>query len=292
MKRFRNVLAYPSGLNLGDPAVSTAADLARRTGARVTVVWILDPSSSALDAKKQSRREKLLELTDELNESGVSAASRLLEGGKPSKVLVDQVRKHDFDLIVKTARPGDQDRDRAFSETAKRLLRTSPCPVWIVRTSPPDSPTKILAAISPYHHQEESRELDRVVLQVAAQLGQARDAQLAIASAWQPVAADGVLSKAQREEFLSEREGVARKNLRGFLTANGHTVPDDDIHFRLGNPAEVIAEIAQEINAELIVVGVAQRSTIKRWIVGSTAEDVLDDGATDIIGVGKPSSDS
>jgi len=49
-----------------------------------------------------------------------------------------------------------------------------------------------------------------------------------------------------------------------------------DFHVRVGHPAEQIVDFADEMNADLIVMGHRGRSPIARWLVGSVARAVID----------------
>ena len=46
-------------------------------------------------------------------------------------------------------------------------------------------------------------------------------------------------------------------------------------HFRFGDPAREIAQLATELNADLVVVGTQGRTGIGRMVLGSTAERVV-----------------
>jgi len=61
------------------------------------------------------------------------------------------------------------------------------------------------------------------------------------------------------------------------------------VHARLGNPAEEILSLAEEIGAELIIVGSHARSTVGRLLLGSVSEGVLH-GARCTVVVARPSA--
>lgn len=69
------------------------------------------------------------------------------------------------------------------------------------------------------------------------------------------------------------RLAAARSAIRERLAAS--PVPIENIEVRMGDPARGIAEFAQEIHAQLIVLPSYGRTGITRLVMGSTAERVV-----------------
>ena len=63
--------------------------------------------------------------------------------------------------------------------------------------------------------------------------------------------------------------------LRGLLASHSSDVPWNRVHLRAGSADKVIADVADELDAEVIVVGSAGRTGLRRWVMGNTVEDVL-----------------
>lgn len=282
MRRFRSILVYPTGLHGSDPSIETATDLARRTGASITIVSVLSPDSPLHEAWRPRRQARLDALTSQLTLQRISATSALLTARSPASALVDYVRKRRIDLVVKTARVGDGREARAFSAIAKELMRTCPCPVWTVRGPGDETRPVILAAIAPFHHDSESERLDRDVLEVAMQLADLRDVELHVASAWTPIAG-GYATRDEYEAYANAGKTGALRNLRAFLAP--HPITSANIHLRDGRAADVVSAVALELDAELVVVGSAGRTGLRRWILGNTVDDVLDTSAAAVLGV-------
>jgi nucleotide-binding universal stress UspA family protein len=290
MQRFQNILVYPAGLHASDAAISTATDLALRTGARLTVAWIVSREGRAPDTQRRRRAARLDGLRDQLRSWGVCADTVVLAGEDPAELLADCARERAIDLVVKTARPSDEPAARAFSGIAKELLRSSPCPVWIVRGPHDDVAPVILAAVAPYHHDGELERMDRDVLQVGAQLAELRGADLHVVSACQLLGANTMRRRVSEDEYadyLRTSELDARQSVLRFLRRN--RIPSRHLHLRLGRAAQAIGSVADEIGAELVVVGAAGRTGLKRWILGNTVDDVIDASVTAVLGV-RPAS--
>jgi len=54
-------------------------------------------------------------------------------------------------------------------------------------------------------------------------------------------------------------------------------------HLRVGLPADELPELAEELDAHLVVMGAVSRSTLKRLFIGHTAERVIDGLKCDVL---------
>lgn len=286
MQRFRNILVYPAALRESDPSVATATDLAHRTGASLTIVTVVSPDGQLAGVRRRKRGARLHSLASRLRLDGLTVQSYVLSSSSPARAIAEHVNTHRIDLVIKTARSTGEPDARAFSSTAKELMRTCLCPVWTVRPPKDDTNRVIVAAVAPYHHDAASELRDRDVLDVAVQLVELRDAQLHIASVWTPFGAGLVnrgITQTELDDYTRTGELSARRELLSFLAP--YDITGARIHVRAGRPGEIISAIASSLDAELVVVGSAGRRGIKRWLFGNTVETVLDDTDTAVLGV-------
>jgi nucleotide-binding universal stress UspA family protein len=70
-------------------------------------------------------------------------------------------------------------------------------------------------------------------------------------------------------------EMQTREQIRELLRRSVPAPAADQIEVRFGRPAQVLHETAQEADADLIVVGAKRHRPLSRWIVGSTAHDLV-----------------
>ena len=59
------------------------------------------------------------------------------------------------------------------------------------------------------------------------------------------------------------------------LVADFH-VPAENLHCEAGGVAEVLCRLAHHLSADVMTMGVVSRGAVKRALVGSTAESVLE----------------
>jgi len=87
--------------------------------------------------------------------------------------------------------------------------------------------------------------------------------------------------KKDDKDLMRPLADIARKMMRKFLKSVGKKAPKNKALRRLdslqvsGVPAKRIVEVAEKLNARLIVVGTQGRSEIASLIIGSTAEQVV-----------------
>ncbi|MCG8419498.1 MAG: universal stress protein [Proteobacteria bacterium] len=292
MKRFQNILVYPVNIIRSDPAIATATDIAQRTGANITLVSIetLQARTPAqVLACHQWHREcraSSADLLRELRASGVSADAVVLEGSDPAQLIIDTVRSRRMDLVIKTARSSDIPRNRFYSTVATELLQRGECPIWIVRATEHARPSRILAALGPLGSFYEQKRIDRDVVDVAAQLAETRQGELHLVSAWYAaVTSQRHIGMAEYQAYLQDCEFDAWSTLRRFLVDYPVDIPWSNVHLRRGHGDEVIARVADEIDADVVVVGSSGRTGLRRWILGNTVEQVMRRTSRAMVGV-------
>jgi universal stress protein E len=60
-------------------------------------------------------------------------------------------------------------------------------------------------------------------------------------------------------------------------------VAESFVHLGQGKPADVIRQVADEIEADLILIGTVGRSGLKGTVVGNTSERLLDHTDADLL---------
>jgi nucleotide-binding universal stress UspA family protein len=126
-------------------AVDTALDLARLTGARLTLVnaygvpvtWLPDggayvPTRPELAELERTALGELEPVRRRLAEAGVAVEARAVEG-PPAETIVQAAREAGADLIVMGTHGRTGLKHLLLGSVAERVLRTAACPVLTVR---------------------------------------------------------------------------------------------------------------------------------------------------------------
>jgi len=98
-----------------------------------------------------------------------------------------------------------------------------------------------------------------------------------------------VVNSSRGDATIDERfaQGEARDNLRHELEASG---VDFEIRqpVRGRNAAEEVLAVAEEVDAELLVIGLRRRSPVGKFVMGSTAQMILLDAPCPVLAVKAP----
>ena len=195
------------------------------------------------------------------NRDAIRAFERL---GHTTKKLAG----HEIELLIELPErpqrlPTARELLRQFGEGAVAPARTLMDLMWPRRRGAVDDPRRNLIVVGTDGSEHAGR-----AVEAAASLAEASGATVVV------VGAHRLLLPDRDEVNQAVRETVDRLRERG-LTAKQYT--------RRGEPALVLADIAEEERARLVVVGAGERSQAVRRLLGSTADDVANRSPCDVL---------
>jgi nucleotide-binding universal stress UspA family protein len=299
MKRFGNILFLADRQDGLNTALDRAVALSQSNDARLTVMDVTPDTgladyfrrTYALDLNAQLRDQRLRELetlTQAFTDAGVPVYTKVVTG-TPFIEVVRAVQRNGYDLVMKAAQHDSGLTPVLFGSTDMHLLRKCPCPVWIDRPGSSTSYRHILAAVDPFD--DESGNLQRLILDLATSLAEREHAALDVVHAWE-LPGESMLTNGRgrmpRDEFerlLEARETHHRQALDTLLSGYGLNTRSENVHLVKGRPAQVISAHAGQRQADLIVMGTLGRVGIPGLIIGNTAEDVLRETPTAVLAV-------
>lgn len=149
---FHRVLVAVDGSPHAQRALEEAVDLARVSGARLTVMavvpdssmWILGgmgwgayvPEDVVRDLNDQHTREYEAMLDAALGSIADSVQpEKVLAHGRPAQGILDQVRDGDHDLVVMGSRGRGEVKGLLLGSVSHSVLQLSPAPVLVVHLS-------------------------------------------------------------------------------------------------------------------------------------------------------------
>lgn len=295
MNRFKNILFVADGRNQSCPALERAVALADSNHARLTVVDVINEfeTDQAIEAQlgvkisqlMQDFRQELLEkLVEPFQTKDQLIYTRVLIGTAFAEII-KTVLQNDYDLVIKAMRPSETLEERFLGSTDLHLLRKCPCPVWIDRPGKTIPYRKILAAVDPMS--DESAAIK--IMQLATSLANRERARLEIVHAWhlpgESLLRNGRarLSSTEVDQIVSNQEKLQNDKLNSLLGNFGLRTDDANVHLVRGFAAARILEFGK--SADLIVMGTIGRVGIPGFIIGNTAEDVLQSSESSILAV-------
>ena len=287
MKRFKNILLY-AGMEQNEAAINRAVKLAIENEARLTVMDVVKPVPRALGMLTaaasseelqrliaQDHREKLLQAASEYVDTGIDL-NVVVGTGDPATEIVRQVMAEDHDLVVKAVNA--EGAGRLFGSIARSLLRICPCPLWLLKPEIHGDFTKILAAVDLEATDTPHLNLNRDIMELATSVAEREDAELHLVGAWDIWMESALRRRAGDAEVDSAIEAKKErisKALETLVEGRDSTTLPVTSHLHRGNPASIVRWVADEIEADLLVMGTVCRTGAAGFLIGNTAETVL-----------------
>ena len=316
MQRFNNILCVVEPDVEGDNVLERAVTLANNNQARLTVIEIVDeipPNTKLLERVMspvdlqammiEEHRQRLEEMVKLWNEN-VEIQIKVLSG-LPFLEIIREVLRSGHDMVIKTAESRGP-LERVFGSDDMHLLRKCPCPVWLFKPQSPKTYRCIMSAVDiDDSYQPEALNtrhlLNLQVLEMASSLAVSELAELHIVHVWH-----AILESTMRGAFINrpEEEVVAyvederkrhQQNLNilvdeaiGNLEQNTLKHIRPQIHLLKGSPRSEIPVLAEEIKADLVVMGTVARTGIPGLFMGNTAETILNQLSCSVLAIKPP----
>lgn len=258
----------------GQAAAEQAYTVAQRMQARITFVHVLDVAADI--------RQEMLESPDSLPgryyatikglldrmakaDRGIQARSRILFGTHWRELLLEaQEGRYDL-VLIGTKRRGVAGR-ALFGSTGHKLLRTCPCPVWVVKEGAHAGATRVLVA-------HDLSEVGHTALSVGAAIAAIDQGELHVLHVIEHPESHHFLGSVNAESRAA-RLRAAREGLDAQCRTLTQTRPPV-IGVVDGIAHEVILEYVRNQGIDLLVMGTVARSGLAALLTGNTAEHVL-----------------
>jgi nucleotide-binding universal stress UspA family protein len=258
-----------------------AVDLAARTETRLTVAHCIEGDETAeADADTDAEWEaRLRALVDGRDVAGLTVETRVLRG-EAGDAIIEEVRRHGHDLVMKTASPDTEGVALLFGNLDGRLLRECPAAVLIDRPNGRPNIGPILAAVDP--GDEKSPGLAHRVMEMATELAACERSELHVVHAWRIAGELAMRGRAfsdaaeqEVDEEVQKERAVHAAALDALLAPFRDGCQGLHEHLVKGGPQVVIPDLVQAEGIDLVVIGTAARHGLTGLIVGNTAEGIL-----------------
>lgn len=282
MKKRILVLAPPE--DRAGRAVALAGEVARRIGARVSLLRALDEGlrRSEGEAAKRMRtllrraeQERVESLAETLRAEGLEVDVEV-SWGVPWQVALERVEREGADLLVKPASGVGQAGRVFFGSTALHLFRRCPCPIWVVGEDG-RLPERVWAAVDPLPAGGR-RAIAHAVLDWAETVSAWRADRPTILSAWQAPGAEWLgelVDDPTLAAYVRDSGDRAAEGLEALVAERRDAVPPERVELREGAPADVLAAATGGRAGDLLVMGTLGRPDEIGDLIGETAETIL-----------------
>jgi universal stress protein E len=312
MKHFKHILYVSEASVAQRPSIARAVSVAKHNQADLTVIDVTPaitagigmppggPISSELQTVMVSECRKGLESLVEPYKECLSIQLEVLVG-KTSLEVIRAILRNKYDLLIKPAE-NPNFIERLFGSDDMQLLRNCPCPVWLTGSEEKSDYTRILAAVdvNPDIPDETEQILNRQILGLASSLAISKFAALNVIHVWDapfemkvqlwtdnPREASMAYVEGERSRHESAFNRLG-KQLRDQIGSEVYDYLSPQFHLRRGAPSRVIPQTVKELQADLVVMGTVARTGIAGWLIGNTAEAILEQLQCSVLAVKPP----
>jgi len=278
--RYAHIVIATDFSESAERAVAIGADLAQRSGAEVTLLHVFDPSPYMLlleprspDQAEQAMGDAARKELERLAKEHLTAVERVrtiaLHHASAPAGICEYASKHGIDLVV-VGTQGRTGLARMFmGSCAARLLRHAHCDVLVVRGDTADWNVRHIVAPT------DMSENASAAIEAAGQIHQTFGGELSLLHVL-----DETVPVPSAETFgLADTKTVAGQLKRDLEKIREERFAGDDTvssHVLVGEtPAPGICRWAEEHDAQLVVVSTHGRTGLAAMLIGSVAEQVV-----------------
>ena len=314
MKRIKKILCVVEPSQSSEAALIQTLRLAEDQQADVTFASVVTPPKNLLKIfKKQVEIAQLV--SDEVVKIRSSVEKWVKQHTQKERSsiqifsgigfieIIKYVVEQKYDLVVKCADDADW-LDRLFGSDDMHLLRKCPCPVLMLKPNQSKEFQHVLATVDVNEELDEEinrvqSELNEKVLEYSAVFSLSDLTTFHVGSAFEfygenflrystfssvPDEKVDQYVRETRRECEGKLESLMRK-MRSFVgeEAVNHLRPK--VHLVKGQPSKEIPMMVKEYDIDLIVMGTVARTGIPGFIIGNTAESILEQVQCSVLAV-------
>lgn len=202
------------------------------------------------------------------------------------ETVIETAARHQSNFVVKPMRQHSLFQSVIRTSTDWNLIRHCPYPLLLVSELKSVRGKPVLAAIDVCSGEENHEALNEVVMNQTIRLAEIQGAEPQVVNACRTPTAMMAVGSVDSTPFptpanLYKEHLEATKEIAG---ERGIT----QTYIEEGSPAFVINQVANEINAGVIVIGTVARTGLSGALIGNTAEGVLESANCDVLVVKLP----
>ncbi len=289
MEKYQNLLVVIDPPQESQKALARAIELARKNQAKITAfLSIFDFSyemTTMLSGEEresmrgsviESRTQWINEIIGDFNTAGLAIDVKVVWHNRPFEAIIDQVESQQFDLVIKGTHEHDKLKAVIFTPTDWHILRKCPCPVLLVKEHLWPENGNIVAAINVGSDEAEHIALNDKITEEAKNLANIINANANLVNSF-PGTPVNIAIEIPEFNAVEYNDNVKNHHQEAMVKhANKFGIDEAHTFVREGLPEDVIETMANELDAELVILGTVGRTGISAALIGNTAEHVID----------------
>ena len=208
---------------------------------------------------------------------GIQFSSTVVWQSNEAEAITREVEAHNYDLVVKYTKAEESLKSLIVTPVDWKILRKCPTPILVVKDGDWKHQRRILVAVNVSDDENEAHssfndELVSLSMDLADSLDRGN---IHLVTAYPPTPINMAIDL---PEFST---GDGNSGLRGQYLLNmkalrqKYGISDDHTHVLEGFPEDVIPQVAEKLEAELVILGTIGRTGLSAAFLGNTAEHVI-----------------
>jgi universal stress protein E len=257
-------------------------------------------SNETRDLAQQIRavqKEMIDQFASDARDRGINVSTDVLEERPVSDAIMHIALDMQPRYIVKGTEYHSVAERAIFVDTDWQLIRTCPFPLWLVKPHEIGERPVVVAAVDPVHSHDKPAALDQLIVETAKKITAPVDGEVHLLHTYQRIAGIGKEAtktfkpiKLPIDELSKKIQAEHREQLDQLAAATG--IDAEHTHQLPGSTKDLLPTFARAHGADVVVMGALARWGLKRMVIGSTAEKVLDHLPCDILIVRLPDKES
>lgn len=268
---------------------------ANRWAAKVTLLTVVEdltavrvakhanlPAWQLLKQAEEAERQSLEQLAEHLKQSYSQIEFEVqVRAGIAFLEIIHTAVKGRFDLIAIDANRGHKRHAARYGSTTRHLMRKSPTPVWTTAVQGSSEIRRIAAAVDVGAPTEQGKQLNHQIVEYAATMAKQYQAELYLFHAWQLLGESLLRSWGNQSDLQIAQWSQQERNERDSMMmelVESCPVEGVSAYLRLmeGSLELLLPDFIRTERMDLLVMGTLCRTGIAGFIIGNTAESVLD----------------
>ena len=302
MIKYRNILVVIDPNMEAQPALYRAAEVARLQDSatikvfmsiydfsyEITSILSVEERDEMREGVVAQRRAWLEGLIQPYLDEGLDMTLKVVWHSRPSESILNEVNQHGHDLVIKSAHQHSLLESFIFTPLDWQLIRKCQLPVLLVKEHDWPADGNIVVALN-FSSEPEQDSLNQKLFKEANHVAKLVKANVHLVNAVPAPTVNialevpGFTPEIYNEAILLHHQSMMDE------FAREHHVPSAQTHVIEGLPEDVLPEIAEQLDAELILLCSLGRTGWSAALIGNTAEQVVDSLHCDLL-VLKPDS--
>lgn len=273
-------------------AVKKAAKIAAATKSKLTLLscvynGTLNNANLSAKSAKHGFLSKVTADLETLAETarlqGLEVVTEVIWEKHSGAGLLNYLSESEADLVVKPTHNQSAVKRTFFSHTDWELIRKCPAPLLLCKRNEWRQPLSISAAVDPVGHLKEDDASDDSIINCAKSLSNSLVGHIELLHVYDPAPLTQYVGEPNVSAIHAGDQLKVQHQKALLDLATKHEFAADNVKLAKGEPSHVIPEFLESNSVDIIAMGAASRKGLKRWLLGNTAERVLDKITIDIL---------